>query len=106
MKTPPLPSRKGKTTRRKDINGKPMVYTVEDEIVRIPKSNPEKAIYLQMLSHKEGRQEMRLCYYMICKNGKRKGKWLFGQFATMIEKEDFEYLIGEAIKRGWITLSS
>ena len=54
-----------------------MTYTVLDEIVHVPKSNPGKAIYLQMLQFEDdGRQEMRLCYFMIGHRPRAKGKWL------------------------------
>lgn len=98
------PSRVGKVTHRKYIDGSPMVYKVLDEIIHIPRSNPKKAIYLQMLQFEDDRRrEMRLCYYMIGHNGRGKGKWLYGQFATMILKEDFEYIISKAREKGWIS---
>lgn len=97
------PSRVGKTTRRKYINGDPMVYTVLDEIVHIPQSNPGKAIFLQMLQFEDdGRKEMRLCYYMIGHRPRAKGRWLYGQFAAMVCKEDFEQIISKAREKGWI----
>lgn len=101
---PTPPSRIGKITRRKYIDGSPMVYTVTDEIVHIPKSNPGKAIYLRMLQFEDdGRQEMRLCYYMIAHKSRTKGKWAYGQFAPMIRREDFEEIISKAKSKGWIS---
>ena len=100
---PKPPSRIGKTTRRKDIYGNPMVYCVLDEIAYIPPSNPDKAIYLQKLQF-EGDNGIvfRLCYYMIGQKGRGKGKWLYGQFATMIRQEDLEAVLSEARKKSWI----
>ncbi len=101
---PTPPSRVGKTTRRKYINGEPMTYTVLDEIVHIPPSNPGKAIYLQMLQFEDdGRKEMRLCYYMIGHRPRGRGKWLYGQFAAMVRREDFDQIMSKAREKGWIT---
>jgi hypothetical protein len=101
---PELPSRKGKITRRKDIYGNPMIYEVLDEIILVPRSNPDKAIYFQKLQFEpEKRIELRLCYYMIGQKGRGKGKWLYGQFATIIGKEDLEYLLSRARQKGWIS---
>jgi hypothetical protein len=80
-----------------------MTYTVLDEIVHIPKSNPGKALYLQLLSFDDGREEMRFCYYMIGERARGKGKWLFGQFAPMIGREDLEALMSLARQKGWIS---
>jgi hypothetical protein len=81
-----------------------MTYTVLDEIVHIPPSNPGKALYLQLLRFdNDGREEMRLCYYMIGHQPRGKGKWLFGQFAPMIGRDDFEAMLSLARKKGWIT---
>jgi len=101
---PQPPSRVGKTTRREYIDGSPMTYTVLDEIVHIPPSNPDKAIYLQMLQFEDdGRQEMRLCYYMIGHKPRTKGKWLYGQFAPMIRRADFDEIMSKARTKGWIS---
>ena len=101
---PPPPNRIGKTTRREYIDGSPMAYTVLDEIVHIPPSNSDKAIYLQMLQFEDdGRKEMRLCYYMIGHQSRVKGKWVYGQFAPMIRKEDFDEIMSKARTKGWIS---
>jgi hypothetical protein len=101
---PGLPSRIGKTTQRKYMDGSPMSFTVLDEIVHVPASNQKKAIYLQMLKFADdGRTEMRLCYYVLGHRGRIKGKWAFGQFAPMIRKEDFDKIISKAREKGWVT---
>jgi len=80
-----------------------MVYRVLDEIILIPPRNKNKAIYLQRLQFEDdNRIELRLCYYMIGQKGRGKGKWLFGQFATMITPEDLESILSSARKKGWI----
>src|SRR4051794_35263582 len=101
---PKPPCRVGKVTRAKYIDGSTMVYTVLDEIVHLPRSNPSKALYLQMLQFEDdGRQEMRFCYYMIGQKPRGKGKWLFGQFAPMIRREDLDEIMLKARVKGWIT---
>jgi hypothetical protein len=98
------PSRVGKITKRRDIFGNPMIYEVVDEIVHIPASNPGKAIFFQKLQFDPDKKiEFRLCYYMIGQKGRGKGKWLYGQFATMIGKEDLEIILAQARERGWIS---
>ena len=91
----PLPSRRGKTTRRKDIKGNPMVYTVEDEMVFEANSNPQKAFALHKLKHHDGRVEFRICYYMIAHRARMKGKWAFGQFAPMMTKEELREIFNK-----------
>ena len=103
MKHPSPPSRVGKVTRRQYIDGSPMVYRVLDEIVHIPRSNRGKALYLQLLRFEDdGREEMRFCYYMIGHKPRARGKWLYGQFAPMVRREDFERIIAKAKNKGWI----
>lgn len=102
--TPQLPTRVGKRTSRKDIHGEPMIYEVLDEIVYVPPSNPGKAICFQKLQFEpDHRIELRLCYYMIGQKERGKGRWLFGQFATMISPEDFVHIVKLAREKGWIS---
>ena len=102
MVHPPLPSRIGKRTNFKDIEGKPRSYVVRGEIVRIQSTNQEKAIYLHLLDFEEGHSELRLGYYMIAKKPRMAGKWAWGQFAAMLPIEDFNAIVREARKRGWL----
>ena len=51
----------------------------------------------------DGRKEMRLCYYMIGHRLRGRGKWLYGQFAAMIRREDFDKIMSKAREKGWIT---
>ena len=99
---PPLPSRKGKTTRRKDIRGRPMVYTVADEDVFVAKGNPNKAFAIHKLQHKDGREEFRIGYYMIAVRPRAKGKWAWGQFAPMMTREEMAEIFGHLKAKGWI----
>ncbi len=47
-------------------------------------------------------EKFRLCYYIIGKKPGMKGKWVFGQFATMLPPEDFKWIVDEAKRQGWI----
>ena len=101
---PEPPTHINQVTERKTIDGRPMIYTIVDEIIRVPKSNPRKAIYLQMLEHEPaGRREMRVCYFMVSVKGRTKGRWVFAQFAPLIGQKDFEFLICQARQKGWVT---
>jgi hypothetical protein len=103
MSHPPLPCNIGKRRTITDIDGNKLYFTVLDEITRIQSDYPVKAIYLQRLQWEDdGRIELRLAYYIIGKKPKMAGKWVWGQFATMIPVEDFRAIIHEATDRGWI----
>jgi len=99
---PPLPSRVGKETRRKTIDGAPLIYTVEEEEVFVAPSNDAKAFCFQKLRFDDGRTEFRLCYYMIARRPKMKGKWAFGQFAPMMTPDELALMFRIARERGWI----
>jgi hypothetical protein len=103
LELPPLPDNIGKTRRLKDINGEIYHIRIMDEI-RLPQSNyPEKAIYFQKFEFVEnGRVEYRLGYYIIGKQPRTAGKWVWGQYATMLPEEDFTEIINQAQDRGWI----
>jgi hypothetical protein len=77
-------------------------YTIVDEIC-IPQTGLEsKLIYLQRIQFDGGKSELRLCYYIIGKLPKMKGKWVFGQYATFLPAQDFKAITDEARRRGWI----
>ena len=99
---PPLPSRIGKTTRRKTIDGSTMVYTVEDEDVFLAAPNRGKAFCLQKLRFEGGREEYRICYYMIAHKPRMKGKWAFGQFAPMMTAEQMKLIVQKIKAKGWL----
>lgn len=99
---PQLPTRKGKTSTRKDINGGPMVYAVADEDVFIAPSNPEKAFAVHKLEFADGREEFRIGYYMIARRPRAKGKWAWGQYAPMMTREDMAAIFSRLRARGWV----
>lgn len=100
---PEIPVHKGKKGQAKDpADGTISKYIIEDEI-SIPQSDaPHKLIYLQKIVFEDKKVELRLCYYIIGKLPKMKGKWVFGQYATFLPAKDFKKITNEARKRGWI----
>lgn len=101
--TPPLPDNQGKKTSWTDIHGRKRPILIVDEIKRLQSNAPHKAIYLQKIKFEdENRVEFRLMYYIIGKKPKMKGKWVFGQFATLIPVKDFKAIIRAAKRKGWI----
>jgi len=103
MSHPPLPRNIGKRRTITDIDGNKQHFTVLDEITRVQSTYPDKVIYLQRLQwENDGRIELRLAYYIIGKKPKMEGRWVWGQFATMIPVEDFQAIIREATRKGWI----
>jgi hypothetical protein len=99
---PALPSRVGK----KGIlimppDGKQLRFTVIDEIVQVQSDLPSKQICLQRVRFEDGREEVRLGYYIIGKKPRMKDKWVWGQYATFLPMKDFKYLVAQAQRRRW-----
>lgn len=99
---PSLPSRIGKTTTRKKIDGTSLVFTVEVEEVFAAPSNPDKAFCLQKLKFADGEVGYRFSYYMIAHKPRMKGKWAFGQFAPMMTAEELKVVFEKIKAKGWI----
>lgn len=98
---PERPSHIGKQGQAKDPDGTVFKYVIVDE-VSIPQSDaPHKLIYLQKIEFEDKRVELRLCYYIIGKLPKMKGRWVFGQFATFLPAKDFKVIVNKARKKGW-----
>jgi hypothetical protein len=100
----PLPSNIGKRRTLTDIDGTKQHFTVLAEVTQVQSDYPDKAIYLQHIRfEKDGRLELRLGYYIIGKKPKMAGKWVWGQYATMMPQEDFQAIIEKAEKEGWLS---
>ena len=100
---PALPSRIGKRGVLRDpINGSPYSFTVTDEITLPQSELPSKIICLQRIAFEDGRQEVRLGYYIIGKRPRMLGKWVWGQYAALLPLEDFKAIIRQAEKKGWL----
>jgi hypothetical protein len=101
---PPWPNNINRRGKIVDPDGSVFYFTISDEIVHQSSQPPlEKLFYLQKIQYEAtGEIEFRLGYYIIGKKPRSKGKWVWGQFASMMGSEDFKALIAEAIKRNWI----
>ena len=81
-------------------------FVITDEIRRRRRRLAQQIYSFQRIRYDDGFEQFRLGYYIIGKKpGPTKGKWVWGQYCTMIPKEDFQPLISEAVRRGWIDLS-
>lgn len=101
-----------KESRMKDIGRKGCFYFKKEAWTFMPQSNlSEKVFVLERLRHtgtkgkitwKDAKSgiEYRLGYYIVGKIGKRKGKWVWGQFCPLIPEKDFKKLIKKAKKEG------
>jgi hypothetical protein len=104
MTYPPAPSNIGKRRTAKTPSGKRFYFVIEDEIHISQSDKPNKLIYLQRLEFEsDGRVELRLGYYVIGKKPAMRGRWVWGQFATMIPIEDFRSIIQSAERKGWLS---
>ena len=104
MSLPEPPSTIGKRGKLVDINRQPKKFTIADEIVFSCSNDPNKMVYLQRLcfDQPEKLDEYRLGYYVIGKKeGHTKGKWVWGQYATMLPEKDWAVLIQKIGEKGW-----
>lgn len=62
----------------------------------------DKVIVLDEIKLGQTRKELRLRYHIIGDKPRMKGKWTFGQFATLIPHKDFTKLISLAKKHNMI----
>jgi len=103
MTFPPIPSGIGKKRTITDIDGNKQHFVILDEVTHVQSTNPGKVICLQRIQFEsDGRIEFRLAYYIIGKKPKMAGKWVWGQYATMMPAKDFQAIIAQATKKGWI----
>ena len=103
MRYPPVPSNKGKRRSARRPEGGHFHFTVADEFHIRQSSLPSKLIYLQRLRFEsDGRLELRLGYYMIGKKPAMRGRWVWGQFATILPVADFRKIINRARRKGWL----
>ena len=103
QKLPPFPSRIGRGGVLRDpVNGSRFTFTITDEITRPQSDLPSKVICLQRVTFQDGREEVRLGYFIIGKRPRMLGKWVWGQYATFLPLKDFKAIIHEAEKKGWL----
>jgi len=102
-KYPPFPDNKGKRKSLINISGKRRYFTILGEIKRAQSNAPHKVIYLQRMLWEDNNEiQLRLAYYIIGKKPKMRGKWVFGQFATIMTVKDFRFIFRTAKRKGWI----
>lgn len=95
-----LPVNVGARRMLKNIDGESVCFTIKDEISL--RSGDRKAIYFQMSEYeKAGSIEYRFCYYMIGVRSGRKGKWVFGQYALLLEANELSFLLAMARDKKW-----
>ena len=100
QRLPELPSNIDKRRRIKDIRGNTRHMLILDEVSQIQSTHPEKAIYLQLLRFEDtAQEEIRIGYYVIGKKGKMNGKWVWGQYATMMPSTDLAAILRKAAKK-------
>jgi len=99
---PARPNNIGKIGKARHPDGRIEQYTIVDEICLPQAGSETKLIYLQRIQFDGDKSELRLCYYIIGKLPKMKGKWVFGQYATFLPASDFKAITDEARKRGSI----
>ncbi len=93
----------GRRGKRKSSDGRLVRYVIDDEIVHTQFNAPHKIIVLQKIVYvDDNSSEFRLAYYIIGKKPRMRGKWVFGQFATLIPQRDFRAIVTAAKQKGWI----
>jgi hypothetical protein len=102
VKYPPPPSNIGKRRSLSTPDGYRLGFVVEDELHFAQSDYPNKLIYLQRLAYEDGSPQLRLGYYIIGKKPGRRGRWVWGQYATIMPPKDFKRIIGLARKKGWM----
>jgi hypothetical protein len=100
---PVLPSTIGKKIKLKHPDDSRQNAKVIDEIRIEQIDYANKIILLQRMKFEDDGKpdEIRVCYYIIGKKPKMLGKWVFGQYATMIPLPDFRKLIRLAEEKKW-----
>jgi hypothetical protein len=102
MAYPPPPCNVGEPCRAKHPNGKTLHHTIMDEIHIYQSGSKTKLIYLQRIKLSNGREELRLGYYIIGKKPAMRGRWVWGQYATFLPVRDFKRIISKARSKGWL----
>jgi hypothetical protein len=102
MPCPPPPYNVGKSCKTTEPYGKVKVHTIVDEIHIFTRGSRRKLVYLQKIILENGKEELRLGYYMIGKKPAMRGRWVWGQYAAFLQVYDFKRIINKAKRRGWL----
>jgi hypothetical protein len=98
---PDWPNNVGKIRSIKSIDGNPIQFTILDEILRSETGFPQKLICFQRVQWGSDGMVLRLGYYMLGWKEKRRGMWVWGQYATFLDPKDMGAIMEEAKSRGW-----
>ena len=103
MHCPLAPSNIGKRRSATRPDRRRFYFTIADEFHVEQSDKPGKLIYLQKLKFEsDGRIELRLGYYIIGKKAAMRGRWVWGQYATMMPVSDFRRIVNGAKRKGWL----
>jgi len=103
MKLPDLPSRVGRIVKLKiPPKGHILKCEIVDEI-RMPQTGLEsKILVLKKVRFPDNHIEIRLGYYIIGKKPGALGRWVWGQYSTLLPPEDIASMFNKAVEQGWI----
>ncbi len=91
-----------KVGRAKTSKGEVLRYEVTGELTRIVGPKGKKKLVLQQVRFTDGKQQLRLGYYVLGQTGDRKDSWIWGRNAPFLDASELQELVGEAKKNGWI----
>ena len=103
MKRPRLKSNRGKTGAIvNSFTKQNHKFHLLGEVRKRQKGKHDKILVLQRIEFDDdNRIELRLAYYIIGKLRGMQGKWVWGQYASLMPPEDFLALYHKAKKKGW-----
>lgn len=103
MNLPAYPQRVGKRgLLRMPPRGRHVGFEIIGEIKRPQSGLPTKLICLQRIRFDGGHEELRLGYYIIGKRRGMRGRWVWGQYATLMPNGDFSAIVRDAMRLKWI----
>ena len=100
----------GKLIKMKDIGRKGRFYFKREAATFLPQSNLDEKVFiferLKKVKHtgklaygetwKRGELEYQIGYFIVGRNGRAKGKWVWGQFCPLIPHGDLSKLLEKA----------
>lgn len=102
MSYPAPPCHIGKRCKAKHPNGETRSHLIVDEIHIFQRRSKTKLIYLQKMKLENGKEELRLGYFIIGKKPAMRGRWVWGQYSTFLPVQDFKRIVSLAKKKGWL----
>jgi|SRR5208282_3604087 len=103
MAYPPPPNNLWKIVKAKHPDGRTRLHKIVSELHTYQKGSKTKLIYLQKIMLENGKEELRLGYYIISKKkGRMFGRWVWGQYATFLPACDLRKIVKMATAKGWL----